>query len=287
MTGRRDLTTMEWIRAAAERISRGSCRLCWLIARRVTSKGAEKFSTWWESVTKWLGEVSGLAWLLRLGVLVGAGLIARAVLLAVGRSVGNAHAPEGLMWVATLAWIAAAYRIGRPDWAPKPEPEKPAAPAEEAETAEDGEEPGSGEEQPEAGAEQVPAGPFEPSLPDLRIALGRAGTPHAHLAVLAADIGTTPERVREALEKWGVPVEPVRMRGRGSSTGVKGGAAVHPALAMRPEDAAVVAAGQLTNNDNNNTEDDTTETELRVERIGQSGAIIRDPAETAHRRHAV
>ncbi|MEU8723534.1 hypothetical protein [Streptomyces antimycoticus] len=283
MTGRRDLTTMEWIRAAAQRISRGSGRLCWLIARRVTSRGAARARIWWSGITGWLAEASGLAWLLRLALLAGAAAIARKILLAIGRNVGHAHAPEGLMWVLAVVWLIAAYRIGRPDWQPPAEPESETeqAPAEaEEETAE-------ADDEPDAGAEQVPAGPFEPSLSDLRIALARAGTPHAHLAVLAADIGTSPERVREALEKWGVPIEAVRMQGRGTSTGVKGGAAVHPALALRPEDAAVVAAGQPTNNDNNNAEDDAPEKGLRVERIGQAGTIIRDPAETARRREAV
>jgi hypothetical protein len=43
------------------------------------------------------------------------------------------------------------------------------------------------------------------------------------------------------------------MKGRpSSSTGVKGGPAVHPALAPRAEDVAVVAAGGAANNDNNN-----------------------------------
>ncbi|MFF5589712.1 hypothetical protein [Streptomyces hygroscopicus] len=284
MTGRRDLTTMEWIRTAVERVSRGSGRLCWLIARRITSKGAARARAWGSGITSWLSEATGPAWLLRLALLVGAAAVARKILLAFGRSLGHAHAPEGLMWALALVWLIAAYRLGRPDWQPpvepEPEPETEQPPAEtEEETAE-------ADDGPETSAEKVPR-PFEPSLSDLRIALARVGTPHAHLAVLAAEIGTTPERVREALEKWGVPVEPVRMRGRGSSTGVKGGGGIHPALALRPEDAAVVAAGQSANNDNNNAEDGAPEKGLRVERIGQSGAIIRDPAETASRRHAV
>ena len=49
-----------------------------------------------------------------------------------------------------------------------------------------------------------------------------------------------------------VPVEPVRMQGRGTSTGVKGGPAAHQAIAPRPEDVAVVGAGQPGNNNSNN-----------------------------------
>ncbi|WP_432010173.1 hypothetical protein [Streptomyces cucumeris] len=283
---RRDLTTGQWLRTAAQRISIGSGRLCTLIARRVIGRGAEHARAWWAGATGWLSAASGLAWLLRLGLLAGAILIARKVLLAVGRSIGHAHAPEGLMWVLAIVWLIAAYRIGRPDWQPPAEPE----PETEKETAQGGEAPRATEEQPEPPAEtveQAPAAPPLPILPDLRIALARVGTPHAHLAPLAEEIGTTPERVRAALDKWAIPVEPVRMRGRGSSTGVKGGADVHPALALRPDDAAVVAAGQPANNNDNNAEDRTPEKGVRVERIGQSGAIIRDPAETVARRHTV
>lgn len=292
MTGRRrDLTTMEWIRDAAQRIGRGSGRLCTLIARRFLGRGARKASAWRESVAEWLGEVTGAAWLLRLALLVGAGLIARKILLAVGRSLGHAHGPEWLMWVVTGVWIIAAYRVGHPDWQPKPEPEKAkdADDAAEASAAQEqpddpGEDPGGTEDSDGTERETAPpapAAPPLPSLPDLRIALARVGTPHAHLAVLAADIGTTPERVREALEKWAIPIEAVRMQGRGTSTGVKGGPAVHPSLALRSEDAAVVAAGQPANNNDNNAD------EPYVERPVEGMLIIRHPAETASRRHTV
>ncbi|MBL1100130.1 hypothetical protein [Streptomyces coffeae] len=164
----------------------------------------------------------------------------------------------GAVWFLLAAWCAAA----------------PGAEGEE------------GDEEPGASVEQAPAGPPLPILPDLRIALTRVGTPHAHLAVLAEEIGTTSERVREVLEKWEIPIEAVRMRGRGSSTGVKGGPAVHPTLALRPEDAAVVAAGQPAN-DNNNAEGRPAEERVRVEPIGQSGFVVRDPAEAARRRSKV
>lgn len=279
----RDPTTGQWLRVAVQRISCGSGRLCWLIARRITSRGAERARSWWSGIAAWLAEASGLAWLLRLGSLVGAALIVRKILLDVGRSIGHAHAPEGIMWVLTAAWVIPAYRIGHPDWQPRPrQPKSETAAEAEEETAEDGEEPGSGEEQPKTAAEQPPAGPLLPALPDLRIALARVGTPHAHLAVLAAELGTTPERVREALEKWRVPIEAVRMQGRGTSTGVKGGPAVHPALAPRPDDAAVVVAGQPANNNDNNTDDGPI-----VERPVEGMTIIRDPAERARRRHTV
>ncbi|MEU0157947.1 hypothetical protein ABZ154_03640 [Streptomyces sp. NPDC006261] len=109
-------------------------------------------------------------------------------------------------------------------------------------------------EQPDGdakGPEPAPAAeaPPLPTLQDIREAVSRVGTPHAHLAVLAEALGTTTDRVREVLAEHSIPVEPVRMRGRGSSTGVK--ADHSPAPAAAPE--GVVAAGQPANNNINNT----------------------------------
>ena len=115
-----------------------------------------------------------------------------------------------------------------------------------------------------------------PTFHELCESLARVGTPHAHIAVLAHDLATTPERVREALDACGVPVEAVRMQGRGSSTGVKGGAL--------PVPRSVVGAGQATNNDNNNASGEGSEKGLSVEDIGLAGTIIREPAETQQRR---
>jgi hypothetical protein len=121
-----------------------------------------------------------------------------------------------------------------------------------------------------------------PTFHELCESLARVGTPHAHIAVLAHDLGTTPERVREALDACGVQVEAVRMQGRGSSTGVKGDALPTP----RPTLGGVVGAGQHANNDNNNSPGADPEKGLRVERIGQAGAIVHDPAESV-RHHQV
>ncbi|WP_069743047.1 hypothetical protein [Streptomyces sp. EN23] len=88
-----------------------------------------------------------------------------------------------------------------------------------------------------------------PTLQDVSDAVSKVGTPHAHLAVLAEALGTTTDRVREALAEHRIPVEPVRMRGRGSSTGVKAGR--FPAPVAAP--GGVVAAGQPANNNDNNT----------------------------------
>ncbi|MFD8710388.1 hypothetical protein ACFV07_07925 [Streptomyces anulatus] len=131
-----------------------------------------------------------------------------------------------VLWVAVPVWCWAAIR---------------AIPT-EAEQPSEGEE-GSG---PAPAAEQAP--PL-PTLQDVRDAVSRVGTPHAHLAVLAEELGTTTDRVREVLADHHIPVEPVRMRGRGTSTGVKAGR--FPAPATAPD--GVVAAGQPANNNTNST----------------------------------
>lgn len=114
-----------------------------------------------------------------------------------------------------------------------------------------------------------------PTFHELCESLARVGTPHAHVAVLAHDLGTTPERVREALDACGVRVEAVRMQGRGSSTGVKGDALPAP----RPTPGGVVDAGQPANNDNNNATPVEPEKGFRVETIGQGGTVVHDPAD--------
>lgn len=263
-------TTGQWLRTAAQRISCGSGRLCTLIARRVIGRGAQRVGTWKESVADWLGEVTGIAWLVRLALLAGVALIARKILLAVGRSIGHAHAPEGIMWILTAAWLIAAYRIGHPDWQPKPETDQP--PASETEDAPD-------EDAKDEPAAEPPTRPAPPTLDQLRAARAAIGTPHAHVAALAEHLGTTTDLVREGLAAAQIPVGPVRMKGRGSSTGVRGEFLPAPPGPSSATPAGVVAAGQPANNDNNNAS--------TVERPVEGMLIVRDPIETASRRHAV
>lgn len=134
-------------------------------------------------------------------------------------------------------------------------------------------------DEPDPKADETAAGDAEtwrvPTFHELCESLARVGTPHAHIAVLAHDLGTTPERVREALDACGVQVEAVRMQGRGSSTGVKGDALPVP----RPPLGGVVAAGQPADNDNNNAEGDVPREGLRVEPIGLSGTVTYHPAD--------
>jgi hypothetical protein len=237
-------TTVEWLRTAVARVGVGSGRLGVHLGRRTVARAR----TWYEGLRDWVRPASGFDKGFRLGLLVGALLIVRKIATGIGR--WAYHRIESGAWgpflfAAAGVWIVAAYRCGLPGWEPKQRQPKEAPEAE----------PEGGEEM----TEEVPAASLEkpllPGLSELRIALARVGTPHAHLAILATDIGTTAERVREALEKWQIPVEAVRMQGRGTSTGVKGGDAIHPALALRPEDAAVVAAGQPGNNSSNNAFD--------------------------------
>ncbi|MFY0511814.1 hypothetical protein ACOMD4_15730 [Streptomyces anulatus] len=132
-----------------------------------------------------------------------------------------------VLWLAVPVWCWAAIR---------------AIPTETAEQPEDE----GGDSGPAPAAEEAP--PL-PTLQDVREAVSRVGTPHSHLAVLAEALGTTTDRVREVLAEHHIPVEPVRMRGRGSSTGVK---ADHFPTPAAPSDG-VVAAGQPDNNNTNNT----------------------------------
>lgn len=136
------------------------------------------------------------------------------------------------------------------------------------------------------GAEEAEAGAAEtwrvPTFHELCESLARVGTPHAHIAVLAHDLGTTPDRVREALDACGVQVGAVRMQGRGSSTGVKGDALPAP----RPAPGSVVAAGQATNNNANNVPPAGPEKGFRVEAIGQGGTVVHDPADATRHHQA-
>lgn len=185
-----------------------------LLLRRLTARAA----AWVRAGRR--DDLHGLAAIL--------GCIVRAALLAAG-AYGTwllIRRWPSVLWVAVPLWCWAAIR---------------AIPQQTEQPAEDDD-----EEEPAPAAKQ---GPPPLTLQDVHDAVSRVGTPHAHLAVLAEALGTTTDRVREVLAQHGIPVEPVRMRGRGSSTGVKD----HhfPAPAAAPGD--VVAAGQAANNNANNT----------------------------------
>lgn len=83
------------------------------------------------------------------------------------------------MWPLVIAWLIAAYRVGRPDWQPSK--------AREAES----------EVTVEREEGEPHQGPAAPGGAELVAAVREIGTPHAHLAALAEHLGTTGERVRE------------------------------------------------------------------------------------------
>lgn len=272
------MTTAQWLRAAAARISRGSGRLCTLIARRITGKGLAKGRSWWAGITGWLGEASGLAWILRLALLLLGALVLRKILTAIALGIGHrADSARLLLWPLLIAWIIAAYRVGHPDWEPKPEPTPESPSKQPADEEDDDQAEPDKDESPVEPEPELPPPPLLPNIEDLRIAMAEVGTPHAHITALAEQIGTTPDRVREALAKWHIPIEPVRMKGRGSSTGVKGDPFPTPLPDQELPSESVVAAGQTANNDNNNGP--------TVDR-SEWGITITDPADT-HRQQAV
>lgn len=263
-------STMQWIRTASTRVSAGSGRLALHLARRAVEFGRRRY----EAIAAWVGKSTGLWWLAKVAFLLLVASRARIVLFAIVERVNerlHSGAWGGLLFTAAGLWLIAAYRAGRDGWEPKQRP-KPEQPADDTDH----------EVQPDSAVEQLPDEAALPTFHQLCEALARVGTPHAHIAVLAEDLGTSTEQVRAALDRCGVPVEPVRMRGRGSSTGVKGGSLPAP----RPASDGVVAAGHPTNNDNNNTHEDTPGEGLRVEPIGLAGAVVRDPADVI-RHHKV
>ncbi|MGW2260291.1 hypothetical protein ACWCXE_21115 [Streptomyces sp. NPDC001780] len=276
-----DQTTAQWLRTAAERIARGSTRLCLVYARRTAMKIVAKGRSWWSGITGWLGEASGLAWLFQLVLLLIGALILRKVALGLlGGMAALVDSARWLLWPAAVVWIIAAYRVGHPDWTPPADTEPEDQPKEKKTEKEVEPEDGGDDQEQPANTEPVsltkaefPEPPL-PSLQDIRETLARVGTPHAHISVLAEDLGTTPERIREALGKWDIPVESVRMRGRGSSTGIRGDRYPAPPPGQGTPSDGVVAAGQPANNNNDNAP-------TVVRREGM--LIITDPAD--HHRH--
>lgn len=274
-------TTVEWLRTAVARISVGSGRLSVHIGRRAAAYGLRRGKSMKAGVEAAAGFDKGL----RIGLLVGALFLARKVGTAIAR--WAYHRIESGAWgpflfAAAGVWIVAAYRCGRPGWEPKQRPAKDAPEAAEVE-------PEDVEEQPVETPQPEPAKPpavvlEKPPLPTLEAFLGamaKVGTPHAHLSVLAPELGTTPERLREALTGWCVPVQDVRMPGRSASTGVRGDRL--PRLPAPSGD--VVGAGQAPTTTTTAGGANAGEG-LWVEPIGLGGRLVHDPRDTA-RSHQV
>ncbi|MEU0627722.1 hypothetical protein [Streptomyces sp. NPDC005989] len=223
----------ESVQELGSRLRQGSLWLCQRCGRGV--------ATWCSAGRR--DDLEGMAaeygvWL-RGAVLLGA---------AYGAWRGVVAAPWALA-PAAGAWLVASLYAKPPaeQEEEEGEEEEEAAPAAEGTT--------SSEEPEPAGAAAAPP-VEEPPLPshqDLHESLSRVGTPHAHIAVLAEDLKTTAERVRAALARLSVPVEDVRMRGRRSSTGIRGDRFPAPPPTPGTPSVGVVGAGQSANNDNNNT----------------------------------
>lgn len=198
-------TTGQWLRAAAHRTSRGSSRLAWLIARRISRRGVAYGRRMWRGAAAWLAAASGFNWLLRAAVLAAGVLLARHAVPHLGHALArHAGRASGLMGPAVLVWLVAAYRVGRDGW--EPPADQTEQPVEAA--AVDGEQPG-------------PASKPAVSPAELVAAVRDVGTPHAQLRPLAEHLSTTTDAVRTAAAAAGWPVKDVRMQGRSASAGLR------------------------------------------------------------------
>ncbi|ELP67658.1 hypothetical protein STRTUCAR8_08581 [Streptomyces turgidiscabies Car8] len=264
-------TTVQWLRTAVHRIAIGSGRRATYLAAWVVRRARSL----WSGARKWLDEGTGIGWLLRAGVLLGAAAILRkvAVALAAGiyHRVENGGAPW-LLWGAAACWVVSAYRAGADDWKPK----RPAAPAPVDEE----------QEQPppkdEAGGEEKPAVVEQPKAPpvspvELVAAVRDVGTPHAQLKPLAEHLRTTTDAVRAAAAGIGWPVKDVRMEGRSSSAGLRWDDCPSPEQAY--PSPGVVGAGQAATDDNDDRPGEGREKGLRVVAIGQGGVVVQRLAE--------
>ncbi|MFF7553582.1 hypothetical protein ACFZA9_11930 [Streptomyces olivaceus] len=272
-------TTMQWIRQAGQRIHTGSGRLATHLAGRAIHRARRL----WNAARSWLADASGVAWLVRLALLLAAAAVARKVGVAIGRglytAVDDGRAPW-LMWGAAGLWVVAAYRCGRDGWEPKRRPAE-----------------ASGDEQPDGaaavskdGPETSPAAAPGSSVPlpvspvALVAAVRDVGTPNAQLKPLAEHLGTTTDTVRAAAADLGWPVKDVRQAGRSASAGLRWDECPTPA----PLDPSpgVVGAGQPADDNDDDGRSETPREGLRVVRIGTSGRIVYDPADTV-RHHPV
>ncbi|MFE3578730.1 hypothetical protein [Streptomyces vinaceus] len=245
-------TSRSWLQAAARRLATGSERLAAHLTRRLVSWIRDT----WRRTNAWLSEASGIAWALRLAVLLAAAWFLRKIGVSVATAAARRlDAAPWLLWPALGVWLIAAWRAGGPGWNPQPA----SAAAEEPEP----------EEEPDtiSLAKEHPAGP---SLDDVLAAARTLGTPHVHLAAIEERLKAPAGSARRLLTGAGIPITDVRMQGRGTSTGIKE-ADIPPLSGPSPEGVDdAVGAVQRANNSNNNA--------LRVKQ--EAGmTIILDPSE--------
>ncbi|MER7908282.1 hypothetical protein [Streptomyces sp. NPDC096068] len=219
-------TSAQWLRAAAARIATGSQ----ILARERTARLVTWVRSVWARTMSWLGEASGIAWAVRLAVLLAAAWVLRKIGVGLAGAVARRlEVTPSLMWIALALWLIAAWRAGNPKRGPAP------AAAEAEEPAEEG---------PLAGL----------TVNEIRTLLIKAFDldPQVHVAVLAERLTTatggpwSAADVRAAVERAGGRVERgVRMPGRSPSTGVRRAALPDPSPAPPPPPVeGVVVAGQ-------------------------------------------
>lgn len=235
-------STVQWVREAARRISRGSSRLVWLLGRRISRRGVAHARRMWRGILAWLGEASGFDWLLRAAILVVAGLLAKHFAPGVGHlALRILEAASGYMWALAVVWTIAAYRLGADDWTPPADDQDDEQQTEAATAA-------------AVGAQPVPAGERPlPTREQLAVALHEIGAPHAQFVPLAERLGVDTARVREACRAAGIPTrDGVRMKGRSSAAGVaRPDFPPLPSPTEDPSSASLLGAATSNNNDNN------------------------------------
>jgi hypothetical protein len=270
---------MQWIRQAGQRLSVGSSRLATLLTASVIRRAAAV----WRRCTGWLKEASGVGWLLRLGLLLLAAAVVRKAVTAIAAAVyerAASGAAPGLLWGAAAVWVVSAYRAGADGWAPK----RPAAPPVTDEQPQS--EPTAGT-QKETAEDVGPAplpGPPSVSPVELVATVRDIGTPHAQLKPIAEYLRTTTDAVRATAAGMGWPVKDVRMQGRSSTAGLRWDDCPSPSRGKPLSD--VVGAGQPTDDNDDDGGDGDPGEGVRVERIGQAGAVVRHPADRV-RHHTV
>lgn len=265
-------STMQWIRQAGQRIATGSGRL----ATHLASRALHLARRVWQRSAGWLGEASGLGWLLRLAVLLAAAALLRKVATAVAAGVYarvEAGAAPWLMWGTAGLWVVAAYRCGRDNWKPK-------GPAAEQQGAE--KPAGDGQDQ-EPAEPPAPAAPPRVSPVALIATVRDIGTPHAQLKPMAEHLGTTTDAVRAAAAGMGWPVKDVRMAGRSASAGLRWDECPSPDQA-HPSPGVVGAGESADDNDDDSDREDPREG-IAVRRT-DGGLIIYDLADR-HRRRGI
>ncbi|MGW1246940.1 hypothetical protein [Streptomyces sp. NPDC002535] len=219
-------TSAQWLRAAAARIATGSQ----ILARDRTRRLVGWVRSVWRRTMGWLGEASGIAWAVRLAVLLAAVWVLRKIGVALAVAVARRlETSSWLLWPALALWLIAAWRAGNPKRGPAP-----AAAAAEEPTG-----------------EGPAAGMTVDEIRTLLITVFRLD-PQAHVAVLAERLTEITGRpwsaadVRAAVETAGGRVEKgVRMPGRSPSTGVRRATLPDPSPTPPPGPVAgVVVAGQ-------------------------------------------